>query len=690
MSRFLPVSWRVRGIALGCAIAWCIAANPQAAADDAKAPAKPPAGRTLRVVVLDPQGKPLADADVKASVWTKEKDFKPTRDYKTDADGAAVVELPKTYFIVRLWAGKKPLIGMFAGWEQEELARGASLPPEYTFRLERSSLAGGRIVDEAGKAVVGAKVQVRLSNNPKPAKSDGRVRYNPWLAEAEGAATTDADGRWQIDNVPDHPEAELGLLVTHADYLSDDNWQGLQRAAGITTDMLRKRTATLTLKQGVTVIGWVTDPDGKPVKDAIIVLGDRPLFGHTRREFLTDAEGRFRLPALAPHETSLTVIARDWRRSFAASISRPDFRRRTFGSSQARPIRLQVVDTAGKPVRDAQVSIGGWRRLEALHNIAHPKVRDNGIPRKTNADGVWEWTWAPDDSMKFEIYAEGFATLELEIAGGAPAHTVTLRAEHRVTGRVTDAVTGKPIPAFTVIPVDVFRKDFLRAARGKAVPGKDGRLSFWPTRTDIPLRLRVEAPGYRTQDGPEFRVGDDAARMQDFRLQPSKPVAGVVLDADGRPAAKAEVLLATPTQHAGLSFDYGNHKTFHRRGGAIRVSRSGRAVPVIARTDGGFASVELAAGRHDAGTLRLRPWASIRGQFRDGGRVGARCADLRGADPSRGPCPAEGRRRLASPHRRATVASSFRACRRGRSACGSISGRGRTKGFAPGRTCRWT
>ena len=117
--------------------------------------------------------------------------------------------------------------------------------------------------------------------------------------EADDAATTDADGRWQIDNVPNRADAELGLLVTHPDYLSDDNWQGLQRAAGVTTDMLRKRTATLTLKHGISVIGWVTDPDGKPVKDAVVVQGDRPLLGPTPREFPTDADGRFRLPAQA-------------------------------------------------------------------------------------------------------------------------------------------------------------------------------------------------------------------------------------------------------------------------------------------------------------------------------------------------------------------------------------------------------
>ncbi|HEV8058456.1 MAG TPA: sigma-70 family RNA polymerase sigma factor, partial [Gemmataceae bacterium] len=57
-----------------------------------------PGANTLRVVVLDPDGKPLPNAKVHASIWTKEKGFKANHDYQTDASGAVPVELPKTYY----------------------------------------------------------------------------------------------------------------------------------------------------------------------------------------------------------------------------------------------------------------------------------------------------------------------------------------------------------------------------------------------------------------------------------------------------------------------------------------------------------------------------------------------------------------------------------------------------------------
>ena len=278
----------------------------------------------------------------------------------------------------------------------------------------------------------------------------------------------------------------------------------------------------------------------------------------------------------------------------------------------------------------------------------------------------------------------------MEVTGGSTDRTVTLKAEHRITGTVTDAVTGKPIPAFTVIPVDVFRKDWLSAERGHAVAGKNGRLDFLADRTDIPLRLRIEAPGYRTQDGPEFRVGDDS-RKQDFRLQPSQPRTGRVVDAAGKPVAKAAVLLATPTETARASDDeYDANRVFTDEAGRFAFPDPGEPWAVVAKSDAGFAIAEFPADRNDAGTLTLRPWASVRGRFQDGGKP------IGGATLFVKPIRVDSLSRpriqddLAGRSPTPTAASSSRGCRPDRSASGSTWGRGRTRASAPPRACRWT
>ncbi len=587
----------------------------------------PTAGDEMRVLVLGPQGKPLSKATVYVGIWTNEKEFKYKREIETDAAGTARVQLPKTFFILRLWANKKSFASLFANWEQAELASGKGVPAEYAFRLEKAVTAGGRVMDPAGKPVAGARVQVEIINDLKPPHGDGRVRYDTHLAYGTDAAVTDANGRWHIDNVPDTPGVELWLLVSHPDFVSEPNGTAA-KALGFTTAMLRAGTAKLALKRGVIVRGRVTDPAGKPVKNAIVIHGDDPYGDRMPSSFVTDDDGRYRLPALPPGTRSLTVIAPGWAPQMRKVNLKDGLPAQDFRLAAGKPVKLRFVDSAGKPVPNARVFLKEWRNSKSIysdHNPNHPNLPGTGISPKADAAGLWVWPAAPDDPVKISVYADGFAKHDLEVAGGSAELQVVLKTERRFTGRVTDAVTGKPIPAFTIIPVDVFGGDNVVVERYNAAAGKNGRLDFLVTRSDIPTRVRIEAAGYRTQDGPEFRIGVDSVLKRDFRLQPSAPLTGVVLDIDGKPASKAEVLLATPTEQASLSRETGNHTVLTDARGQFQFPDPGEKWAVVARTEAGIAFGEFPADRHDAGTLRLRAWASVKGQFKDGG------AAIRGA-----------------------------------------------------------
>jgi protocatechuate 3,4-dioxygenase beta subunit len=394
----------------------------------AEVPAAPTPARVLRVTVLDHRGKPLSGAKIHASIWTAEKDFKKGGDVETDTSGVARVELPKSLMILRLWVGKKSFTTMFANWERAELAGGTSVPTEYTFRLEPAVSAGGRILDEQGKPVAGARVQVRLPNVLKPPKSDGRVRYDPWLAQGNDAVTTDAEGRWRIETVPDQPGVQLALLVSHPDYVVVDGWTRPAAGADIETAKMLEGTATLTLKPGVIVRGRVTDPDGKPIKDALVVHGDQAYFGFLTSTFVTDKDGRFRLPALPPGRRSLTVIAAGWAPQMRKLDFAPDLPAQEFRLQAGKLVRLVVVDGEGRAIPDAEVTLTEWKGSSSIvskRNPNHPKVPDAGIPKRTNAEGVWEWPSAPDEPVLVEIYVEGFQTHRIVVTGGGPARTVT-------------------------------------------------------------------------------------------------------------------------------------------------------------------------------------------------------------------------------------------------------------------------
>jgi uncharacterized GH25 family protein len=576
--------------------------------------ASPAVHRQLRIITLDKAGKPIAAAKIHVSVWSKDKSFKPNRDYDTNTEGLATVELPDTFFILRVWARKESFAPLWAGWEQAELASGNEIPPEYVFRLEPAVTAGGRIVDEQGKPVAQARVSVMITSSVKPAKSDGRVAYQTTLAWVKNSLITDRDGRWEIKNVPNCAGIELGLNISHPDF-ADQYFQEAQKASGVTTKALLAHSAVITLKPGVIVRGQVTDPAGKPIEGAYVECGEYDV----DRQAHTDHDGNFRLPALMPKNLDLTIIAPGWAPQVRRINVREGLPAQNFCLQRGKILHLRVVEGSGRPVPHVAVVVGRWKGSSALRPNADPLL-DKKIPRETDANGIWEWRWSPAGSMKLEIYASGFAPQELEIEAGAGPRTVVLKPEHRITGEVTDAITGKPIPSFTVIQIDIFRKDSYAAERVNAVAGKGGRLDYLADRTDIPLRLRIEALGYRSQDGPEFRVGDDASRRQDFRLQPSPPITGLVLDSASRPVAGASVMLATPVESIQLREERYSHRVITDAAGRFSFPDSGEQYVIVAQGPVGFAEAAYPAGQHDAGTLTLRPWASIRGQFQEGSR----------------------------------------------------------------------
>ena len=107
--------------------------------------------RTIQVRVVDPDGKPVPATKIHAGIWTNEPSFKHNRDYVCDSDGQAMVELPRTLYILRLWADKDGYVPLFAHWEQEELNSDKNaIPKQFTFHLPKGTTIGGVVKDEDG------------------------------------------------------------------------------------------------------------------------------------------------------------------------------------------------------------------------------------------------------------------------------------------------------------------------------------------------------------------------------------------------------------------------------------------------------------------------------------------------------------------------------------------------------------
>ena len=193
--------------------------------------------------------------------------------HSTGADGTVEIELPTQLRIVRFWTSAEKLVPMFVHWEERDEPE-KSLPADFTIPLETGTTIGGYIVDERGQPIAGAKVGVELRSGGK--KHEGRrIVYHRWLASNEDALVTDAEGHWSLANVPAADDVQIGLTVSHPDYISDPNAGGLQQKQGIDRAVLKRGDARLVMPHGISLAGTVTDPDGNPIPSAAVIWSDR-------------------------------------------------------------------------------------------------------------------------------------------------------------------------------------------------------------------------------------------------------------------------------------------------------------------------------------------------------------------------------------------------------------------------------
>jgi hypothetical protein len=167
-----------------------------------------PARRKIRMHLVGPDGKPVPRAQVRIGVWSEDK-FRPKREHTTDAEGTVEIELPTQLRIVRFWTSADKLVSMFVHWEERDEPE-KSLPADFTIPLEKATTIGGYVVDERGKPIGGAKVDVQLQSGGK--KDEGaRIAYDRWLASNDDALFTDADGHWSLANVPAADDIQIAL-----------------------------------------------------------------------------------------------------------------------------------------------------------------------------------------------------------------------------------------------------------------------------------------------------------------------------------------------------------------------------------------------------------------------------------------------------------------------------------------------
>ncbi|WP_337173934.1 carboxypeptidase regulatory-like domain-containing protein [Paludisphaera sp.] len=579
-------------------------------AQDAPANPDEPPMKTLTVRVVEAEtGQALPGVEVTyrhhGRPGSKRVDGKLT----TDADGSASVKydpsLASSNFAITL---RKPgFVPAHVLWSGER--RPIQIPDVKELKMPRGTTIGGVVTDEAGRGIEGATVTLSVP----PTESDlGNYRFS--LA----TPTTDAQGRWRIDEAPSVLQG-VAVRVEHPRYRSSHG--GLARGLD---------GVTAVLKKGGTVRGKVVGPDGQPVADAVVSL-DRAEFSPDPPTSRTDAAGGFSLENCEAGPGFLTVQAEGLAPEVrAVEVAEGETTPPTIALGPGSTLRVRVVDVQGRPVVGAYVAVDRWRDRQSI------RFRAN-----TDAEGRVAWRGAPGDAVLFDIFLDGYMRARLVPLTAGEEQIVVLYPALTITGAVTDAKTGRPIPKFTVFQGRTEQdRDGVTWRRDEPAEFTEGR---YVQSMDFPARshhLRVEAPGYRPAESRAFR-SDEGATTEDFALEPRPGLDGVVLLPDGRPAAGAEVALVLPNIYTALRGDHFEkylESSIAKAGddGRFNFSKPEGPFTLVAAADAGLA---LATPEEFAGsaTLTLRPWGRIEGRVMIGREPGAGAGVTFQPDPNRLP-----------------------------------------------------
>jgi RNA polymerase sigma-70 factor (ECF subfamily) len=462
-------------------------------------------GGQLEVVVTDTAGgKPVANADVEfrsTLTWTA----------KTNAEGIATLA-----GVGATWA---PLAVRAQGYAPAAMMVGASGTPDHTERvalaLSKGAAIVGRVIDEAGKPVVGARVVPTSASEPLPVVDP---RRDGVLTTANGAFTIPvvAAGTWR-------------LTASHGDAAPTTS-------VPITVDGTNARSGIeLQLTAGAIVKGTVKDKAGHPVAGAdVAVVAQGFVFWRGRRQAFTSSDGTFSITGL--ERRSVDVVA--FHESGASAIAPADLatnREHTVAITLdiTGAIIGTVVDSKGAPVADAQVvaepdwSGGVAERAQWLIRGVQETVADQS--------GAFTFHGLPDGTYRVRAARPGASEIALALSSGTTAKpsaapiNVTVPAEARAIGNV-QLEGGKAPVAFLLELGDTNRVPFASADGSFTLPAPAGT---YP--------LTITGPGFVSLTKQVTLADGKDTDLGTITVQPGRSISGRVLDAQGVPVAKATV-----------------------------------------------------------------------------------------------------------------------------------------------------
>lgn len=493
--------------------------------------AEPP---VLRIHIVDGKGRPVAGAEVRAGQAPRDDQHDPVRPEnvvsgKTSRLGEvrlAGLSPGRTVWVMAAHKGFTPEARSLT-LAQGEPPRG--LPRDLRIVLRPGGMAVGRVVDERGRPVAGAEVELtgdafglrRQVTDIYGALLEGPLFLPTFLREAARLrARTGPAGRFRFRDLP---EGRYRLAIRHRGFEPFFIERPLRVAAGSLGSFVLERSTLLT--------GTVTDPDGAPVAGARIWYDEEDDLAPTAT---TAADGTFEILSWGPRRVfavSAEGFLEEWvDAEYEAAPLQVSLRPAAF-------IRGRVLGVSGEPLAGATVhpcNVGSMYGGEAGNSP--PCTVET--PTVSGAGG--EFVLGPLLPGWYEIRArvpglqDGVAP-RVQAAGGETAEDVEIRLRpgSRVAGTVLDE-DGEPVPGATL-------EAWTGTSVSQTVAGDDGSFRLEGVGSGRGS-LHAEADGYWPGSLSVLVEEEESSGwVVTLRKKYSIEVRGHVLDPDGLPVGAALV-----------------------------------------------------------------------------------------------------------------------------------------------------
>ncbi|HEV8232674.1 MAG TPA: carboxypeptidase regulatory-like domain-containing protein [Thermoanaerobaculia bacterium] len=375
-------------------------------------------------------------------------------------------------------------------------------PANVAIALQKASAIAGRVTDESGAPVPGARVRIARDTNVR-----ALMRGGPSAFLGRPGVTSGPDGTFRLRGLS--AEKNVTLEAAKTGYATAKR-HGVTVKPGETV-----KDVALILKRGLEARGRVVDAAGQPIPGAEVRLsqsergGARFVFqmagmNRDQADATSGTDGSFRVAGLEAGEYALAVSREGYatKRVPSVAVQAP-------GPSEW----PAVVLTAGVPIAGLVRNSKG----EAVVGADVFAFGDGAGPRnaRTDLEGRFRLEgFSADRPVMVNVRADGYASLQKRLTPSPGEVVLVVKTSSTIRGRVEDAETKRPVTDFTATYTESqggiaggFRMVMAGGESEKAFQSTDGSFEL----ADVPPGkwiVRASSLGYRPAEVSGIEVGE--------------------------------------------------------------------------------------------------------------------------------------------------------------------------------------